>query len=108
MRKKYNKLVRDKIPEIIEKDGHIPFTHTATNEEHWEKLLEKLQEELTEFSASNGSQDELADILEVIDAICEFKGISREDLEKRKEEKNQKRGGFKKRIILEEVEESGQ
>ena len=71
MRKRYNKLVRDRIPEIIEKDGHTPFTHTATDTEYWKKLLEKLQEELNEFSVSDGDPDELAKAEEDPDAFME-------------------------------------
>lgn len=103
MKTSYNKLVRDKIPQIIKAHGCVPSTHIAGDDEYWEKLVEKLQEELTEFSASNGDPNELADMLEVIYAICEFKGISRKGLEKVRKEKEQKRGAFKKRIILEET-----
>lgn len=108
MRKKYNKLVRDGIPGIISKDKSVPFTHIASDAEYWEKLLEKLREETAELSDSGGNIDELADILEVIYAICEFKAIDMAALEKRREEKGQKRGKFKERIILEEVEEKEQ
>ena len=99
------KLVRDKIPEIIEKDGKKPITRIASRTECEARLGEKLQEEVSEFLES-GKTEELADILEVIRAICDLRGISHEDLEKIRNKKLEERGGFKKRIILERI--SGQ
>ena len=101
---KYNKLVRDKIPEIIKQDGSVPVTHIADDQEYWEKLKEKLKEELDEFLKTS-TEEELADILEVIYAICDFKKINRQKLELLRKKKAKKRGGFKKKIILDEVKE---
>ncbi len=98
---KYNKLVRDKIPEYIKSKGGTPITHIANDKEYWEKLKEKLQEEVSEFM-KDSSIEEVADILEIVDVICEYKGFSREDLQKTKEKKAKDRGKFKDRIILEE------
>ncbi|MFB6182041.1 MAG: nucleoside triphosphate pyrophosphohydrolase [Candidatus Magasanikbacteria bacterium] len=67
-----DKLVRDKIPEIIKEDNKTPETHEADTEELWEKLKDKLEEETQEFVEDETPQ-ELADILEVILAICEYK-----------------------------------
>ena len=77
---KYNKLVRDKIPEIIKRNNQIPKTHIADDIEYWEKLKEKLQEETSEFIKDN-NEDELADILEILYAICDFKNIDKNHLE---------------------------
>lgn len=99
---KYNKLVRDKIPNIIKNNGEIPITHIASDEEYWAKLREKLKEEVDEFLEEN-NKDELADILEVIDAICDFKKIDKTELEKVRKLKKEKRGGFKEKIILDET-----
>lgn len=99
---KYNKLVRDKIPEIIKINGEVPITRIASDEEYWEKLKDKLKEEVEEFIEEE-NEEELIDILEVINAICEVKSIDKEELEKRRKEKADKRGSFKSRVILEET-----
>ena len=99
---KYNKLVRDKIPEIIKSTGKIPLTHIASDEEYFLKLKEKLQEEVDEF-LKDDNPEELADILEVVYAISEFKKTSKEELESIRKNKAEKRGTFKGKIILEET-----
>ena len=98
---KYNKLVRDKIPEIIKKKGEKCKTHIANVEEYWGKLKEKLQEEIKEFS-ENETIEEMADILEIIDAVCSYKKFGKGKLESIKKQKAKERGRFKKKIILEE------
>jgi len=98
---KYNKLVRDNIPDIIRAKGGTPQTHIANEKEYWEKLKEKLEEEVKEFLESE-STEELADIVEVFNAIYTHKGISFEEIKKIKEKKKEERGGFEKRIILDE------
>jgi len=98
----YNKLVRDKIPDIIKDNGEIPITHIASDDEYWERLKEKLKEEVNEFLKEN-NEEELSDILEVIDAICDFKKIDKNELGKIRELKNKKKGDFKDKIILDEV-----
>lgn len=98
---RYNKLVRDKIPEHIESKGGRPIFHVADEEEYRIKLGDKLLEEAKEFLDS-GSVEEVSDILEVVDAICEFYGFSKVDVYKIKIKKLEERGGFKKRIVLDE------
>jgi predicted house-cleaning noncanonical NTP pyrophosphatase (MazG superfamily) len=98
---KYNKLVRDKIPEYIKGKGGVPITRIAEDKEYWEKLKEKLQEEIKEFS-ENEVIEEMADIQEVIDAMCDYKNFSKKDIGKAREKKVEERGAFKKKIILEE------
>jgi len=93
-----SKLVRDKIPKIITKGGEEPITHTATDKEYWQALLEKLEEEVREFK-ENPNEEELADILEIIYAIADYKSFT--SLEKTRKRKAKERGGFKKRIIWE-------
>ena len=99
---KYDKLIRDKILEVIRAKGVEPKFRIASDDEYWGKLKEKLQEEVSEFLES-GEVEEIADILEVIDAICEYKDINMNELTALKKNKSDQRGAFKKRIILEEA-----
>ena len=98
---KYNKLVRDKIPEIIKNKGQEVIFHIANKEEYKVKLYEKLKEKIEEFLKEPNSE-ELADVLEVMRAICTDLGISFEELDKIRREKVKKRGGFDNKIILDE------
>jgi len=98
----YNKLVRDRIPEIIAAEGKKPLFHVASDVELKEKLLDKFLEELGEFRA-RPSEEEMADILEVVDALCHFHGFDRARLEDLRLEKRKARGGFEKRTVLEKV-----
>lgn len=101
----YNKLVRDKIPEIIEKDGKTCTCSVLSDEEYLKKLDEKLGEELAEYQESK-SMEELADLLEVMRAVAAARGSSMEEVEKIRQEKARKRGGFEKKILLEKVVEA--
>ena len=101
----YNKLVRDKIPEIIENDGKTCTCSILSDEEYLKKLDEKLGEELAEYQESK-SMEELADLLEVMRAVAAARGSSIEEVEKIRQEKARKRGGFEKKILLEKVVEA--
>ncbi len=101
---KYQKLVRDKIPEIIEKDGKQSVCSILSNEDYLELLDKKLSEELGEYLESK-SMEELADLLEVMMAVAKARGSSIEEVETIRKKKAEKRGGFEKRILLEEVRE---
>jgi predicted house-cleaning noncanonical NTP pyrophosphatase (MazG superfamily) len=98
---KYNKLVRDKIPEYIQGKGGHPVIHIANDGEYWQKLKEKLSEEVEEFR-DDESPEELTDVLEVIDAIVAYKKYDRKFLEEIRAKKVNERGGFGQRIILDE------
>lgn len=99
----YNKLVRDKIPEIIAGDnGKTCVTRIMADDEYLESLHTKMQEELTEYLES-GETEELADLEEVLRAILAIKGVSYEEFEKIRTGKVKKRGAFQKRIFLESV-----
>ena len=93
------KLVRDKIPEIIAKSGREPVTHIADDKEYWQQLKLKLIEETNEFLESE-EMEELADVKEVIMAILAFKQVSPDEIDKIRHEKNEKRGSFFGKIIL--------
>ena len=100
----YNKLVRDKIPEIIMKSGKTAHCHVLDNNEYIAELDRKLNEECAEYQ-SDKSIEELADMLEVMYAIVEAMGYSVAELERVRLEKAEKRGGFSERIFLEQVED---
>ncbi len=101
--KVYNKLVRDKIPQIIEQDGRKAVTHILTKEEYLVALEVKLIEEVAEYQEDN-SIDEIADVLEVLQAICVARGYTLDQLEEKRKEKAIVRGGFKDMIFLDYVE----
>ena len=94
------KLVRDKIPEIIRADGKVPVTRILSEGEYLQELDSKLNEEVAEYQ-NDKSIEEMADVLEVLFAICEARGYSIEQLMEVKQKKQDKRGGFKKRIFWE-------
>lgn len=103
MGQEYDKLVRDDIPEIIERNGEKPIVHTASDDEYERRLLDKLVEEVAEFQAER-NVEELADIVEVIHAIRKHEGISADRLSQTRLEKANERGRFDDRIVLERVE----
>ncbi|MFA6005427.1 MAG: nucleoside triphosphate pyrophosphohydrolase [Patescibacteria group bacterium] len=100
----FHKLVRDRIAKIIEKQGKKPVVHVATEEEYYHELKAKLIEEANEYIKS-GDMEELADLLQVIYTICEYKNYPRETLEELRRKKNTEKGKFLDRIILDEVKE---
>lgn len=100
--KTYHKLVRDRIPEIIEADGKTCVCETLPDEDYIYLLDQKLNEELAEYQESK-SLEELADLLEVIQAVVKARGWTVEDLERVRADKAAKRGGFAKKILLKEV-----
>ncbi len=100
----HNKLVRNKIPDIIEADGRVAFFHILSYEEYINELDRNLIEECSEY-CENKSIEELADIIEVIYAIAEVKGFSIAELDEIRNKKENERGKFNKRIFLEKVED---
>jgi predicted house-cleaning noncanonical NTP pyrophosphatase (MazG superfamily) len=99
---KHNKLVRDKIPEIIEKRGDRPVTRTLGTDAYRQELRRKLQEEVAEFCES-GEVEELADILEVVVALAAAEEVSQFQLEEMRKRKRKESGGFDQRIFLVEI-----
>lgn len=100
--KAYHKLVRDRIPEIIETDGKTCVCETLANEDYLRLLDAKLTEELSEYQESH-SLEELADLLEVLRAVVKARGWTWEELERVRQDKVARRGGFEKKILLKEV-----
>ena len=92
------KLVRDRIPEIIEADGLVPRIRVAAPEEYRQLLRAKLVEEVSEFLDSE-EPEELADVLEVIHALVTDLGVSVEWLEDLRRSKARERGTFTRRLV---------
>lgn len=99
---KYHKLVRDRIPEIIEASGKTCVTEVLSDEDYLKMIDAKLDEELAEYHKDQ-NLEELADLLEVIHAAVIARGYSLDELERVRLEKAAKRGGFAKKILLKEV-----
>ena len=102
MIKKYNKLVRDRIPEIIESSGSSCVTEILYDEAYLRMIDAKLDEELAEYHKDQNIE-ELADLMEVIYAAAIARGYTLEQLEQVRAEKAAKRGAFAKKILLKEV-----
>ncbi len=102
-KKVYNKLVRDKIPDIIEANGEICQIRILNDDVDYLKALQrKLDEEVAEYHKDD-TIEELADIVEVVYALVKAHGISKEHFEKVVADKRNKKGGFDNRIMLKET-----
>jgi predicted house-cleaning noncanonical NTP pyrophosphatase (MazG superfamily) len=102
----YNKAIRDKIPEIIEKSGHSCNVKTLADTEFLAEIEKKLSEEVNEYQ-NDHSPEELADILEVIYRIAQLRGVTREELENIRNRKVQERGAFEKNLFLIDTSKDG-
>lgn len=98
----YYKLVRDRIPEIIENSGKHAVCRRAENEEYNKLLKAKLWEEVREYAESDGLE-ELADIFEVLKALAADHGVNWDEIVNMANKKAEKRGGFGERWVLEKV-----
>lgn len=98
----YNKLVRDRIPDIIKSKGGNPTIHIADSDELRKRLADKLYEEVREF-LNDWNVQELADISEVIRAFSEAIGSSPQQVEWVRQKKAQEKGGFSGGIVLDEA-----
>lgn len=103
--KKYQKLVRDKIPEIIKQNKEEPVTRILSDNEYKEELEKKLYEEYIEVLNSNNTDriEELADMLEVMISLAKLENKSLDDIVDVAKKKKEKRGGFEQKIYLEAV-----
>jgi len=98
-----NKLVRDKIPEIIESNNELAETRILSDEEYIEELNKKLLEECNEVINTKTKEkrlEELADLLEVMKAIAKIENITLEEIEEKAKQKALKKGAFDKKIFL--------
>ena len=104
----HNKLVRDKIPQIIKESGKSPITKILNEKEYITELRKKSQEELQEYLSAETDQEaleELADLLEIIHALAKVHGSTIEEVDKIRDEKAAKRGGFTDKVFLIEVQD---
>ncbi|KIL76064.1 nucleoside triphosphate pyrophosphohydrolase [Bacillus badius] len=104
----YNKLVRDRIPEIIAQSGKTSSTRILDEAEYIQEIRQKMNEELAEYKAAANDEEameELADMLELLHAAAVIHGADFNRLEAIREQKAEKRGGFRERIFLIEVED---
>lgn len=103
----YNKLIRDKIPQIIESNGKRASIKVLNDAEYRIELDAKLTEELAEYQNADESSkvEELADLVELVYTILDNKGVSIDEFEQIRLAKQEKRGGFKDRLYLVSVEE---
>ena len=101
----FNKAIRDKIPEIIQQDGHTCNVQVISDEKFLLEIEKKLSEEVTEYQ-NDKTPEELADILEVIYKIAQLKGISKDELEKIRVKKLEDKGGFAKNLFLIDTSQS--
>ena len=104
MRITYNKLVRDRIPEIIARSGKRCVTEILSDEEYLKMVDAKLDEELAEYHKDQNIE-ELADLMEVIYAAAAARGYTPQQLEQVRAEKFARRGGFQRKLLLKEVTE---
>ena len=105
MAKGYNKLVRDRIPEIIKANGEVPVTRILDDREYKEELEKKLYEEYQEVLNATGKDrvEELADMLEVMKYLAKLENSTIEEVTAIAQEKSSKRGAFENKIFLEKV-----
>ncbi len=106
-RKVYNKLIRDRIPEIIRAQGRLPAYRVLKADEFRDALKLKLMEEAHELLKAEDPAaviNEVCDVMEVLEAVCAEYGLNADDISETKINKKKDRGGFAKRLFLEYVE----
>ncbi|MDH8000851.1 nucleoside triphosphate pyrophosphohydrolase [Bacillus cereus] len=102
----YNKLIRDKIPQIIKANGKTPTTRILPEEEYIKEICKKTEEELTDYLEATTKEhklEELSDLLELLKALAEYEGTTLEEIDKIRKKKAEERGGFQNRIFLKDV-----
>jgi predicted house-cleaning noncanonical NTP pyrophosphatase (MazG superfamily) len=106
-KKEYNKLVRDYFPELMKEKGRDIEVEILDNSQYSEKLMEKFNEEADKFrnAGTNRLLSEIVDLLEVIYAIAEHRGITESEVEFMRQLKKNRSGGFRKKIMLKSLAE---
>ncbi|MGH0514086.1 nucleoside triphosphate pyrophosphohydrolase [Bacillus cereus] len=102
----YNKLIRNKIAQIIEANGKTPTTRILPENEYIKEICKKTQEELNEYLEATTKEhklEELSDLLELINALAEYEGTTLEEINTIRKKKAEERGGFQNRVFLIEV-----
>lgn len=105
MKRSYNKLVRDNIPQLIEESGRSCTSRVLSEDDYYHALLDKIVEEIQEYRVS-GNEEELADVYEVLDCLVELKGYEPMHLDYLQLIRREARGSFKDRILLMDVEDT--
>lgn len=104
MKRTYNKLVRDRIPELIRESGRQYTSRVLQDEEYYQALINKVIEEMEDYRKS-GDEEELADVYEALDCLMRFKNYEPLHMDYLKLMRREARGSFVDRILLEEVED---
>ncbi len=104
MKRSYNKLVRDKIPELIEESGRIYHAKVLSDNEYFEALLDKIVEEIEEFRVST-NEEELADVFEALDCLVQFKDYEPLHIDYLKLIRREARGSFREKVLLIDVDD---
>ena len=105
MNRTYNKLVRDKIPQLIRDSGRKYTSRILSEEEYFDALLDKIIEEIEEYRIS-GNEEELADVYEVLDCLVEFKEYEPMHIDYLQLIRREARGSFKEKVLLIDVDDS--
>jgi len=103
MIKRYNKLIRDRILEIIEAAGEKPYWRVLGKKEYTKEIKKKILEEAKELTGAKNKEEiinEIVDIQKLIDALSSELGLTKSEIQKQQKIKNKKRGGFKKKLFL--------
>jgi predicted house-cleaning noncanonical NTP pyrophosphatase (MazG superfamily) len=105
LKRSYNKLVRDKIPQLIKESGRSCTSRILNEKEYFDALLDKIVEEIEEYRIS-GNEEELSDVYEVLDCLVELKEYEPLHLDYLQLIRREQRGSFKDRVLLLDVEDT--
>lgn len=105
MKRIYNKLVRDNIPQLIKESGRDCSSRILNEKEYYDALLDKIVEEIEEYRIS-GNEEELADVYEVLDCLVQLKEYEPMHIDYLQLIRREKRGSFKDRVLLIDVEDT--